>query len=241
MKRVRIEEFFRDYDKLRKGKVTIPQFKGILSVLNFKLTDEEFNSIAAKYQTDDPDGKFNYFAFCDSINKVFTQKGVDKEPTHKIQPLTQNDTILARRKYLEITEDEIQNENLIVAEYKKAIANKRLNLKPMFKDFDITSNGHCSKLQFMRVLTQLGISAPENIMNLLLKRYMDRGNIDEVNYVDFCNDIDSPEDIFGVGRDYNQSFNYYPKNQPIPVGTDIVRYKPDDIEDVLARLRKQCS
>lgn len=43
-------------------------------------------------------------------------------------------------------------------------------------------------------------------MNLLLKRYMDMGNLDEVNYVDFCNDIDSAEDIFGVGRDYNQSF-----------------------------------
>jgi Ca2+-binding EF-hand superfamily protein len=72
MKRVRIEEFFRDFDKLRKGKVTIPQFKGILSILNFSLTEEEFASLANKYQTEDPDGKFNYFAFCDSINQIFT-------------------------------------------------------------------------------------------------------------------------------------------------------------------------
>lgn len=35
---------------------------------------------------------------------------------------------------------------------------------------------------------------------------MDKGNIDEVNYIDFCNDVDSPEDIFGVGRDFNHSF-----------------------------------
>jgi hypothetical protein len=74
----------------------------------------------------------------------------------------------------------------------------------------------------MRVLTQLGIQAPENAMNILLKRYLDKGNIEEVNYVDFCNHIDSPEDIFGVGRDYNQSFNYYPKNLPRPVGLDII-------------------
>lgn len=60
----------------------------------------------------------------------------------------------------------------------------------------------------------MGIIAPENVMNILLKRFMDKGNLDEVNYVDFCNIIDSPEDIFGVGRDYNQSFNYYPKNLP---------------------------
>ena len=78
-------------------------------------------------------------------------------------------------------------------------------------------------------------------MNILLKRYLDKGNIDEVNYVDFCNEIDSAEDIFGVGRDYNQSFNYYPKNLPRPVGSDIIALKPQDIDDVLARLRKTCS
>jgi hypothetical protein len=92
----------------------------------------------------------------------------------------------------------------------------------------------------MRVLTQLGIAAPDPVMNILLKRYMDMGNIDEVNYVDFCNDIDNAEDIFGVGRDYNQSFQYYPKSLPRQVGLDIVRHKPDDIEDCLARIRLLC-
>jgi hypothetical protein len=67
-------------------------------------------------------------------------------------------------------------------------------------------------MQFLRVLAQLGIQAPDAIMNIILKNYMDMGNVDEVNYVDFCNDVDSPEDMFGVGRDYNQSFQYYPKN-----------------------------
>jgi hypothetical protein len=58
-------------------------------------------------------------------------------------------------------------------------------------------------MQFVRVLAQLGINAPDHLMHLVLKRYMDKGNVDEVNYVDFCNDIDTPEDMFGVGRDYN--------------------------------------
>jgi len=34
-KRVRVNEFFRDFDKLRKGKVTPTQFKAILATLNF--------------------------------------------------------------------------------------------------------------------------------------------------------------------------------------------------------------
>lgn len=61
-------------------------------------------------------------------------------------------------------------------------------------------------MQFLRVLAQLGIYAPESVLNLVLKKYMDKGNADEVNYVDFCNEVDTPEDMFGVGRDYNQSF-----------------------------------
>lgn len=95
-------------------------------------------------------------------------------------------------------------------------------------------------MQFLRVLTQLGIHASESVMNLVLKRYMDKGNVDEVNYADFCNEIDTPENIFGVGRDYNQSFQYYPRTQPSAVGQDIVKHRPEDVEDVLARIRVAC-
>lgn len=38
MKRVRVEEFFFDFDKLRRGKVTKSQFESILSMLNFNFT-----------------------------------------------------------------------------------------------------------------------------------------------------------------------------------------------------------
>lgn len=68
MKRVRIEEFFIDFDKLRKGRVTRNQFKGILSSMNFSLTDDEFNSLADKYKTNDPECFFNYVDFVHSIN-----------------------------------------------------------------------------------------------------------------------------------------------------------------------------
>jgi Ca2+-binding EF-hand superfamily protein len=103
MKRVRIEEFFRDFDKLRKGKVTVPQFRTVLSMLNFGLTEDEFQSLARKY---DQDGHFGYAAFCANINLAFTQKGIDKEPTASVKPVTQDDTIAARRKYLEGTSEE---------------------------------------------------------------------------------------------------------------------------------------
>jgi len=100
MKRIRIEEFFLDFDKLRKGRVTKTQFKAILTQLGLTLTDNEFEAIAVKYQTDDPEKFVNYKAFVASINKAFTITGIDKNPQERVAPIVKNDTLLARRKYL---------------------------------------------------------------------------------------------------------------------------------------------
>ena len=100
MKRIRIEEFFRDFDKLRKGRVTRPQFKSILSSMNFTLTNDEFKALAKKYETTDPERFFRYVDFVRNINSAFTIQGIDKAPTTVVAPITQNDTLLARRKYL---------------------------------------------------------------------------------------------------------------------------------------------
>ena len=69
---------------------------------------------------------------------------------------------------------------------------------------------------------------------------MDKGNADEVNYVDFCNEVDTHEGMLGVGRSHNQSFDYYQRTQPRKVETEIVKLRPDDVEDVLARIRTFC-
>jgi hypothetical protein len=68
---------------------------------------------------------------------------------------------------------------------------------------------------------------------------MDKGNCDEVNYFDFCNDVDRPEDMFGVGRDYNVSTNLYNKMSQRPNNVEISKLMPDDLDDVLARIRQQ--
>jgi len=91
------------------------------------------------------------------------------------------------------------------------------------------------------VIDSLRISAPESITQELLRRYMDKGNVDEVNYVDFCEDIDASKELFGVGRDFNHSYDYFPKTKPRVSNAEIVRNCPEDFEDVMARLRATCS
>ena len=197
MKRVRIEEFFRDFDKLRKGRVTRPQFKSILSSMNFTLTNDEFKALAKKYETADPERFFRYTDFVANMNRAFTITGIDKAPTTRVAPVQAADTLLARRKYLAGQQDQ-QAIDEILEEYRVAVKNKRIHLKPIFQDYDITHNQHVTKAQFLRVLDLLRITAPEHITQALLRRYMDKGNVDEVNYSDFCEDIDGASQLFGV-------------------------------------------
>ncbi len=209
MKRVRINEFYRDFDKLRKGKVTAAQFKSVLATLNFQISEEEYDSLAKKYWTEDD--MVNYKAFCESIDRAFTVPGIEKNPTLRVKPVVPEDTNAARKKYLEFDSSEQALMTDILEGYRKQIQTKRLNIKPMFQDFDITHCSHVTKTQFIRVLNQLGIMVNDHVMGLLLKKYMDKGNADEVNYFEFCNDVDRPEDMFGAGRDFNHSYAYFPK------------------------------
>ena len=194
MKRVRVEEFFFDFDKLRRGKVTKAQFEEILSMLNFNLTAEEYSALAAKYRaTDDAEYMVNYKCFCANINAAFTTYGIQKDPLASVAPVTVNNTVPARRKYLDFTDEEKAAIGSILCQYRQAVMIKRIHLKPQFQDFDITRDQHVTKHQFLRTLGQLGVSASEHVLNILLKAYMDKGNVDEVNYFDFCEDVDSAD------------------------------------------------
>ena len=45
-------------------------------MLNFNLTREEYQALAEKYKTNDPDWQVNYKAFCAQINSAFTTYGI---------------------------------------------------------------------------------------------------------------------------------------------------------------------
>lgn len=99
-----MNEFFRDFDKLRKGKVTRAQFKAILATLNFTLTDEEYQFLIDKYAAEEE--MVNYAAFVDSIDSAFTTKGIEKAPTVKVPPVNPSSTLKGRQKFLEFDESE---------------------------------------------------------------------------------------------------------------------------------------
>lgn len=87
MKRLRIREFFLDFDNLRKNIVTGAQFRRILTNLNIALADNEFKEIVKAYGHD-PVGsreeRIKWMDFCEDIDKVFTLKELEKDPLCRV-------------------------------------------------------------------------------------------------------------------------------------------------------------
>lgn len=87
LKRIRIREFFLDFDGLRKNIVTGEQFKRILANLGIYLSDSEFCEIIKIYGIDSVDSRekrLRWMDFCDDVDTIFTKKGIDKDPLYRV-------------------------------------------------------------------------------------------------------------------------------------------------------------
>ena len=242
MKGIRASEFFRDFDNLRKGAVKIGQFCTALNMVGLKMPDAELQAILTKYRQ--PNGDIRYSEFCKFIESA--PNLLEKMPDHR--PEGQISTTPARRKFLGFTEEESLALERSLEDFRSVIRNRRVHLRPMFQNFDITRSSHVSRTQFCRVLNQLSIYPSEESLRLILKRYLDKGNMEEVNYMDFCLDVDVPDLIYQpLGSTLPNTDEFLEKRKRDHKGLQyttkavvegkITTNLPEDLEDLLGRIR----
>jgi Ca2+-binding EF-hand superfamily protein len=76
--RIRVGEFFRDFDKLRSGYITEAQFRIGLNMAKIVLSSSEFDLITTNYQAPKEGKHVKWREFCDAVDEVFTKKGLEK-------------------------------------------------------------------------------------------------------------------------------------------------------------------
>jgi Ca2+-binding EF-hand superfamily protein len=74
-RRVRAKDFFKDYDKLRCGRVTVPQFTRVILTMGVTVPHKEAELLAEHFTEDGPKVQYpqvvNYRAFCACIDECF--------------------------------------------------------------------------------------------------------------------------------------------------------------------------
>jgi Ca2+-binding EF-hand superfamily protein len=101
-RRIRIHEFFRDFDPRRCGLVTRAQFATALTVTGLTLAEDELQLLYRKYEAQDrtwEGSKVKWLDFADYIDSVFTMKGLELVPVDaKDRPTLTRRTELKRWK-----------------------------------------------------------------------------------------------------------------------------------------------
>eukprot|EP00667_Euglena_gracilis_P004393 EG_transcript_4413 len=200
--RIKVEENFRDYDKLRSQLITEGQFASALGTLKFpkfSLTPAHIHMLQEHYRVEDDQGvpKIAYMQFCRDMDSVFTGLGLEKTPTRPWSP--RPDLFVKEINHLSAEAE--ARLAIILDHIRSVVRTKRVQMKSFFKDFDRVTKGLyqttlITRTRFERVLTLVDICLKPEEFKLICDKYQvkDAGNDSEyVRYLDFCADVD-PED-----------------------------------------------
>ncbi|CAL8106536.1 unnamed protein product [Orchesella dallaii] len=189
--RPKLRDFLRDHDMFSHDRIKEIDFHRALDRAGFELTPREVEVLTCCFRCPDDPSEIEWRCFLNSIETVFTVANLEKAPRIEPQawkPLREMDY----DKQLSDTEHCLYNDGM--RRLAQKVANRRLEFKPMFADFDKPQCGLVSVNQFHRVLHTLGLASIVTTSELeaIIKRFsVIRGGKTDVDYVEFLAQLDA--------------------------------------------------
>ncbi|XP_076267066.1 uncharacterized protein LOC143200510 isoform X1 [Rhynchophorus ferrugineus] len=231
--RLRVNTFFKHFDLLNSGRITVDQFHRGLDALalsgkqRFFLSLPDVEAVINQYRDPCDSTRVCWKTFEDDIDHVFTVKELEKVPTLKVDPPPQEVRDLPRlggknwqtvnTEHRDLCED-------TVYKVKQKIIHRRILLKPVFKDFDKHNNGHVSRNQMRQALNSNGILLSDDELFSLEERF---NNDMGFNYFWFLKEVEpKPTDeplYIGFLQDMKRLNSEPPKAPPSRKERDIVQ------------------
>ena len=180
--RIRLNEFFEDFDPLRKGTCTKAKFRTALDMANLHLRSEEFDVLEEFFCVrDNEEDKVYYKDLIEEVDTVFTIKGLEKDPLLRPKDYITPDFLNPEKR---LTEEETKFLDKTLKKLALLSIKYRVMPKSFFRDNDRANIGVIPSSKFASVLSFFKLNADEKEMNILIKRFYSK-NMIEINYYDF--------------------------------------------------------
>ncbi|KAJ3099126.1 hypothetical protein HDU97_003459 [Phlyctochytrium planicorne] len=185
--RIRLIEFFRDYDRHNCGYVTPSQFHAGIGLAKIRIDDSQVKTIIEKYKNRSTN-LVAYRKFCADIDKIFTVSHLERNPTAEVQPPPREYLIQGCNELSPVEEARCRE---IIARFRQIVNERRILLAPYFKDFDkcLGNIGRVTRSHFSRLLSTLKLDVSDNDLHILFKKFEDRQQA-KVDYMEFIRTID---------------------------------------------------
>ena len=179
--RIRVGEFFLDHDGLRKGTIDATKFRTTLYAQKLQLTREEYTLLEEHYRDPENPTKVRYVDFNEEIEKIFTEKDLENNPTKTLGTFTVTSILEARN---QLSAEEEAELHTTMTRLGTDVRNRRLLLKPFFQDKDKSKSGFVSNTRFRSIFDSQKLWITDREYYLINRRFK-AGADNEINYVEF--------------------------------------------------------
>jgi len=191
--RVRLNDFFKDFDPLRSGLVCEAKFRSAMSNANFELTEPHIRALCSRYRRD-PHG----ICYKDLLTdvEVFTTPNLEANP--RADALDFTCQFAAETQNLSIEEEKACDR--LLARLAHLVRVKQLLIRPVFADYQMNVNSplqidQVTKAQFRGGLSQLNLQVNSEEASLLCRKFAGSAE-GYVDYISFVCAVDQSQRIF---------------------------------------------
>jgi Ca2+-binding EF-hand superfamily protein len=188
-RRIRLDDFFLAFDFHHNGQVSRQKFHSVVGQANLPLTAEQIEICIQTFLLSEADGLVNYRDFCGEINEIFGVRHLNRTPLNQSIPIShaEPDPSSTLQRLCERDEEQLRG---VLKKMKDMVTNRRMNIREQFMDYD-TQPRKCyiTKQQFKQSIARLGLTTSPGEFDLLCRKYRCT-DLEEQNYLAFCNDVD---------------------------------------------------
>ena len=166
--RIRLGEFFLDHDLLRKGIIPAQKFRGVLYAQKIHLTNAEYELLEKHFEVPSDPTKVNYIEFNEDIEKIFTEKDLEKDPMKKLTQFNAPSILDPKDVLNEAEEKQLHD---LLGRLGTEVRHKRLLIKPFFQDKDKSNSGFIANTRFRSIFDTMKLYVTDGEFQLINKRF----------------------------------------------------------------------
>mmetsp|Transcript_17218 Transcript_17218/g.30890 ORF Transcript_17218/g.30890 Transcript_17218/m.30890 type:complete len:425 (+) Transcript_17218:254-1528(+) len=190
--RIDVKDIFRDFDRLRSGKITKPKFLTGLELCKLNLDHAELVALEKRFQDPNAKDKVMIAEFVDDIERVFVTKNMHLDPGMEAK------TYKVKGKSFELgilSEEEMHDFQVLMDSLAMVTQKNRVKMRRFFKEHDKGIKNRVKQSEFRSIMSILNISLSDKQLKLITQRFgiSHFGTKLDINYDAFCNEVEALE------------------------------------------------
>lgn len=194
-RKIRLGEFFKDFDPLRSGLVSADKLGSAIAIAGLRISQPELDVLTAEYISARAPKHVDisrFLADMDRADSNIETTAAGSYSSASLRSALQSTGGVASQS---LSGADLESLGVVIQRISEHVKHHGLLLPPFFCDYDRHHTGRITKTQFRQTISRHRLPASETEAHLLCRAYGDSTCTDMVLYRSFIGDIDDAENV----------------------------------------------